>query len=68
MGGLFSSRLGVILIFGAVLLALDAGRSIWARFALAVPTTEYRPDPAKVRENRGFRGQGGGGTRLALTP
>jgi len=34
------SRLGVILIFGAVLLALDAGRSIWARLALAACRTE----------------------------
>ena len=46
MGSLLRSRLSVILIFGAVLLALDVGRSIWARVALEVPTTEYRPDPA----------------------
>jgi cytochrome c553 len=46
VGGLLGSRLGVILIFGVVLLALDVGRSIWARVALEVPTTEFRPDPA----------------------
>ena len=43
---LLRSRLGVILVFGAVLLALDVGRSIWARVALEVPTAEYRPNPA----------------------
>ena len=46
MGSPLRSRLGAVLIFGAVLLALDVGRSIWARVALEVPTTEYRPDPA----------------------
>jgi hypothetical protein len=43
---LLRSRLGVILVFGAVLLALDVGRSIWARVALEFPSAEYRPDPA----------------------
>jgi hypothetical protein len=43
---LLRSRLGVILAFGAMLLALDVGRSIWARVALEVPTAEYRPNPA----------------------
>ena len=45
MLGLLRSRLGIILVFGALLLALDAGRSIWARVALALPTTEYQPNP-----------------------
>jgi len=48
--GLFGSRLGVILIFGAVLLVLDVGRSIWARVALESPSTEYRPDPAQYAD------------------
>ena len=43
---LLRSRLGVILAFGAMLLALDVGRSIWARVALEFPSAEYRPDPA----------------------
>jgi mono/diheme cytochrome c family protein len=43
---LLRSRRGVILVFGAVLLALDVGRSIWARVALEFPSAEYRPDPA----------------------
>jgi mono/diheme cytochrome c family protein len=43
---LLRSRSGVILAFGATLLALDVGRSIWARVALEVPTAEYRPNPA----------------------
>jgi hypothetical protein len=38
--------LGVILFFGAALLALDVGRSIWARVALEYPSSEYRPDRA----------------------
>ena len=46
VGSLLRSRLSVILIFGSVLLALDVGRSFWARVALEIPTTEYRPDPA----------------------
>ena len=50
MGGLLGSRLGVILIFGAVLLALDVGRSIWARVALEFPSTEYRPDAAQYAD------------------
>jgi cytochrome c553 len=36
----------VVLVFGALLLALDVGRSIWARVGLAHPSAEYRPDPA----------------------
>ena len=47
---LFGSRLGVILIFGAVLLAVDVGRSIWARVALESPSIEYRPDPAQYAD------------------
>ena len=43
---LLRSRLGVILAFGVTLLALDVGRSIWARVALEAPTAEYRPNPA----------------------
>ena len=43
------SRLGLVLIFGLLLLALDVGRSIWARVGYAYPSTEYRPDPAAVR-------------------
>jgi mono/diheme cytochrome c family protein len=40
------SRLAVVLVFGVLLLALDVGRSIWARVGLAHPGAEYRPDPA----------------------
>jgi mono/diheme cytochrome c family protein len=47
MARLLHSRLGIILVFGAMLLALDIGRSIWARVALEVPTAEYRPTPAQ---------------------
>ncbi len=43
---LLGSRLGIMLAFGAMLLALDVGRSIWARVALEAPTSEYRPNPA----------------------
>ena len=50
MRGLLGSRLGIILVFGALLLALDAGRSIWARVALALPTTEYRPNPEQYAD------------------
>ena len=46
MPGFLRSRLGVILFFGAALLALDVGRSIWARVALEYPSSEYRPDRA----------------------
>ena len=46
MRRLLRSRLVVILAFGAILLALDVGRSIWARVAVEVPTAEYRPNPA----------------------
>lgn len=44
------SRLAVILVFGALLLALDVGRSIWARVGLAHPSAEYRPDPAQYAD------------------
>ena len=47
---LLDSRLGVILAFGAVLLALDVGRSIWARVALEYPSAVYRPDPARYAD------------------
>jgi mono/diheme cytochrome c family protein len=43
MHGLLRSRLRVALAFGLLLLALDAGRSIWARVGLERPTAEYRP-------------------------
>ena len=46
MQWLLRSRLGVVLVFGVLLLALDVGRSIWARVGLAHPSAEYRPDPA----------------------
>ena len=46
MQWLLRSRLGVVLVFGLLLLALDVGRSIWARVGLAHPSAEYRPDPA----------------------
>src|SRR4249919_1899607 len=46
MHRLLRSRLAVVLVFGVTLLALDVGRSIWARVALALPSAEYRPDPA----------------------
>jgi cytochrome c553 len=44
------SRLGLVLIFGLLLLALDVGRSIWARVGYAYPSTEYRPDPAQYAD------------------
>ncbi len=43
---LLRSRTGVILSFGAMLLALDVGRSVWARVGLEFPSAEYRPDQA----------------------
>ena len=46
MQWLLRSRLGVVLAFGVLFLALDVGRSIWARVGLADPSAEYRPDPA----------------------
>ena len=46
MQWLLRSRLGVVLAFGLLFLALDVGRSIWARVGLAHPSAEYRPDPA----------------------
>ena len=46
MQRLLRSRLGVVLAFGVLFLALDVGRSIWARVGLAHPSAEYRPDPA----------------------
>jgi mono/diheme cytochrome c family protein len=50
MVGLFRSRLGIILVSAALLLVLDAGRSIWARLALAVPSGEYRPEAAQYAD------------------
>ncbi|HZZ62946.1 MAG TPA: c-type cytochrome [Roseiarcus sp.] len=47
---LFRSRLAVAVVFGAALLALDVGRSIWARVALASPSAEYRPDPGQYAD------------------
>ena len=44
------SRLGVVLTFGLLLLALDVGRSIWARVGYAYPSTEYRPNPAQYAD------------------
>jgi len=35
---LLRSRLGVVLVCGVLLLALDVGRSIWARVGLARPS------------------------------
>src|ERR1700719_2358977 len=46
MARFLRSRAGIVLVFGILLLALDVGRSIWARVGLEFPTTEYRPDPA----------------------
>ena len=45
MAWLLRSRLSIALVFGLLLLALDIGRSIWARVGLARPSAEYRPDP-----------------------
>src|ERR1700692_3934517 len=45
MHWLLRSRLGVVLVFGLLLLALDIGRSIWARVGLAQPSAEDRPAP-----------------------
>ena len=50
MHWLLHSRLGVVLVFGVLLLALDVGRSIWARVGLARPSAEYRPDPAQYAD------------------
>ena len=50
MHGLWRSRLGVVLVFGLLLLALDVGRSIWARVGLAHPSAEYRPEPAQYAD------------------
>jgi hypothetical protein len=47
MHWLLRSRLGVVLVFSVLLLALDVGRSIWARVGLARPSAEYRPDPTQ---------------------
>jgi mono/diheme cytochrome c family protein len=47
---LLRSRLGVVLVCGVLLLALDFGRSIWARVGLARPSAEYRPDPAQYAD------------------
>jgi mono/diheme cytochrome c family protein len=40
----------VVLVFGVLLLALDVGRSIWARVGLEHPSAEYRPDPAQYAD------------------
>ena len=50
MHWLLRSRLGVVLVFGVLLLALDVGRSIWARVGLARSSAEYRPDPAQYAD------------------
>ncbi len=50
MHWLLRSRLGVVLVFGLLLLALDVGRSIWARVGLAHPSAEYRPEPAQYAD------------------
>jgi hypothetical protein len=47
MHGLLRSRLSITLVFGLLLLALDVGRSIWARVGLAQSSAEYRPDPTR---------------------
>jgi hypothetical protein len=58
MHRLLRSRLAVVLVFGVTLLALDVGRSIWARVALALPSAEYRPDPALCTNNSHLRKRG----------
>jgi mono/diheme cytochrome c family protein len=50
MHWLLRPRLGVILVFGVLLLALDVGRSIWARVGLSRPSAEYRPDAAEYAD------------------
>jgi mono/diheme cytochrome c family protein len=50
MRWLLRSRLWVALTFGALLLVLDLGRSMWARVGLAHPSAEYRPDPAQYAD------------------
>ncbi len=50
MQRLLHSRLGVVLIFGLLLLALDVGRSIWTRVGLAHASAEYQPDPAQYAD------------------
>jgi mono/diheme cytochrome c family protein len=50
MARLLHSRWGIILFFGALLLALDVARSVWARVALEVPTAEYRPNPSQYAD------------------
>jgi mono/diheme cytochrome c family protein len=50
MQWLLRSRLGVVLVFGLLLLALDVGRSIWARVGLAHPGSEYRPEPSQYAD------------------
>ena len=47
---LLSSRLWIALTFGALLLVMDVGRSIWARVGLAHPSAQYRPDPAQYAD------------------
>jgi len=50
MHWLLRSRLGVVLVFGLLLLALYVGRSVWARVGLARPSADYRPDPAQYAD------------------
>jgi mono/diheme cytochrome c family protein len=50
MNWLLRSRLAVVLVFGLLLLALDVGRSIWARVGLSHPSAEYLPDPARYTD------------------
>ncbi len=45
MRSLLRGRLAIVLVLGFLLLALDIGRSIWARVGLAQPSADYRPDP-----------------------
>ncbi len=50
MHWLLRSRLAVVLVFGLLLLALDVGRSIWARVGLSHPSAQYLPDPAQYAD------------------
>jgi mono/diheme cytochrome c family protein len=50
MHRLLRSRLRVVLLFGLLLLALDIGRSIWARVGLEHPGALYRPSAAQYAD------------------
>ena len=50
MHWLLRSRLRVVLAIGLLLLALDVGRSIWARVGLERATAEYRPAAAQYAD------------------